>query len=44
MNCSVCVADLVPLRLVDFDHLITKKKVEDDDNIEDLVNPISVRC
>jgi hypothetical protein len=36
------IPDLVPLRLVDFDHLITKKKIEDEDNIEDLVNPNSV--
>ena len=34
--------ELVPLTLVDFDHLITKKKLEDDDEIEDLVNPCSV--
>lgn len=36
-------SDLVPLTLMDFDHLITKKKIEDEDNIEDLVNPNSVR-
>jgi len=35
--------DLVPLTFMDFDHLITKKKIEDEDNIEDLVNPNSVR-
>lgn len=35
---------LIPLRLFDFDHLITKKKPEEDDKIEDLVNPHSVRC
>ena len=35
--------DLVPLTLVDFAHLITKKKVEEDDVFEDLVNPVSVR-
>ena len=35
--------ELIPLTLVDFDHLITKKKLEDDDEIEDLVNPCSVR-
>ena len=34
--------DLVPLTLVDFAHLITKKKVEEDDVFEDLVNPVSV--
>ena len=34
---------LTPLRLFDFDHLITKKKPEEDDKIEDLVNPHSVR-
>ncbi|BDA45805.1 Glutamate-tRNA ligase, cytoplasmic [Coccomyxa sp. Obi] len=32
---------LTPLRLFDFDHLITKKKPEEDDKIEDLVNPNS---
>ena len=35
--------DLVPLRLVDFDHLITKRKMEEEDRIEDLVTPNSVR-
>ena len=34
--------DLVPLTLVDFAHLITKKKVEEEDIFEDLVNPVSV--
>lgn len=33
--------ELVPLSLVDFDHLITKKKVEEEDNFQDLVNPSS---
>jgi len=31
-------AELVPLRLADFDYLITKKKVEEDDNFADIVN------
>ncbi|KAG2484195.1 hypothetical protein HYH03_017007 [Edaphochlamys debaryana] len=31
--------ELLPLSLVDFDYLITKKKVEEDDNFQDLVNP-----
>ncbi|KXZ44656.1 hypothetical protein GPECTOR_64g150 [Gonium pectorale] len=31
--------ELVTLKLVDFDYLITKKKVEEDDNFMDLVNP-----
>jgi hypothetical protein len=35
--------DLVPLRLVDFDHLITKRKLEDDDSLADCVTPCSVR-
>ena len=35
--------DLVLLTCVDFGHLITKKKPEEDDKIEDLVNPHSVR-
>ncbi|DBA68340.1 TPA: hypothetical protein ACH3X2_013650 [Trebouxia sp. C0005] len=32
------ISELVPLRLVDFDHLITKKKLEEGDAIEDYVN------
>ncbi|KAL3146233.1 hypothetical protein ABBQ32_002935 [Trebouxia sp. C0010 RCD-2024] len=32
------IAELVPLRLVDFDHLITKKKLEEGDALEDFVN------
>ncbi|KAH0557162.1 hypothetical protein GP486_005049 [Trichoglossum hirsutum] len=30
---------LVPVELVDFDHLITKDKIEEDDNVEDFLNP-----
>eukprot|EP01023_Acetabularia_acetabulum_P033730 TRINITY_DN31591_c0_g1_i3.p1 TRINITY_DN31591_c0_g1~~TRINITY_DN31591_c0_g1_i3.p1 ORF type:complete len:209 (-),score=31.98 TRINITY_DN31591_c0_g1_i3:109-735(-) len=30
--------ELVPLKLVEFGHLITKSKFEDDDNIEDFIN------
>ena len=37
------IGELVPLRLVDFDHLITKKKLEEGDVIEDYVNKKSVR-
>ena len=37
-----CIPDLVPLTLVFFGHLITKKKLEEDDNFEDLVNHASV--
>ncbi len=37
------ISDLVPLRLVDFDHLISKKKLEDGDDITDFVTPVSVR-
>uniref|UniRef100_A0A383W857 glutamate--tRNA ligase n=1 Tax=Tetradesmus obliquus TaxID=3088 RepID=A0A383W857_TETOB len=33
------VPELVPLTLTDFDYLITKKKVEEDDDFEQLVNP-----
>ena len=36
------ISELVPLRLVDFDHLITKKKLEEGDAIEDFVNKHSV--
>ena len=35
-------ADLVPLTLVDFDYLISKKKLEEEDEIEDLVTVCSV--
>lgn len=31
--------ELVPLSLVDFDYLITKKKLEEDENFVDVVNP-----
>lgn len=30
---------LVPCELYDYDYLITKKKLEEDDNLEDLVTP-----
>ena len=30
---------LVPVVLVDFDYLITKDKIEEDDNVEDFLNP-----
>jgi glutamyl-tRNA synthetase len=33
--------ELVPLTLVEFDHLITKRKVEEDDDFQALVNPRS---
>ena len=36
------IGDLVPLRLVDFDHLISKKKLEEGDDITDFVTPVSV--
>ena len=36
--------ELIPLTLVDFDHILTKKKLEDDDEILDLINPCSVSC
>ncbi|KAA6406520.1 MAG: glutamyl-tRNA synthetase [Lasallia pustulata] len=31
--------ELVPVELVDFDYLITKDKIEDDDEVEDFLNP-----
>ena len=36
------ISDLVPLRLVEFDHLISKKKLEEGDDIADFVTPVSV--
>ncbi len=36
---AVDSCETVALQLVDFDYLITKKKVEEDDNFMDLVNP-----
>ena len=35
--------ELLPLTLIHFDHLLTKKKLEDDDEILDLITPCSVR-
>ncbi|KAJ8292069.1 putative glutamate--tRNA ligase, cytoplasmic [Rhodotorula toruloides] len=31
--------DLTQVSLLDYDYLITKKKLEEDDNVEDLINP-----
>merc|ERR1712217_809069 len=33
---------VTPIILREFDHLVTKAKIEDDDKIEDLINPQSV--
>lgn len=30
---------LIPVELVDFDHLITKDKLDEDDNVDDFLNP-----
>lgn len=35
------VSDLVKITLVEFDHLITKKKMEENDDIKDFVNRAS---
>jgi len=35
------IPELVPLTLVDFDYLITKKKVEEEDDFKTLINPNS---
>ena len=37
------IADLVSLDLVFYDHIITKKKIEEGDNIADLVNADSMK-
>jgi glutamyl-tRNA synthetase len=34
-------ASTVPLLLLDYDYLITKKKLEDEDNVENFVTPVS---
>lgn len=31
--------ELIPVELVDFDYLITKDKIEEDDNVDDFLNP-----
>jgi hypothetical protein len=33
--------DLVPCKLFEFDHLITKAKLEENDNFQDYVNPVT---
>merc|ERR1719359_1852971 len=33
---------VTPLTLRELDHLVTKEKIEDDDNIEDICNPCSI--
>lgn len=38
---AVPECETVELSLLDFDYLITKKKVEEDDNFMDLVNPVT---
>ncbi|GLC51783.1 hypothetical protein PLESTB_000547800 [Pleodorina starrii] len=38
---AVPQCEVVTLQLLDFDHLITKKKVEEDDNFMDLVTPVT---
>lgn len=30
---------LIPVTLIEYDYLITKKKLEEDDNLEDVINP-----
>ncbi|XP_068646136.1 glutamate--tRNA ligase, cytoplasmic [Aristolochia californica] len=35
--------ELVPLSLVELDHLITKKKLEEDDDFKDFINPCTKR-
>jgi glutamyl-tRNA synthetase len=35
------IDDLVPVVLEEYDHLITKEKMEEDDNVDDFVNPNS---
>lgn len=33
------ISPLVPVTLIDYDYLITKKRLEEDDNLDDVVNP-----
>jgi hypothetical protein len=33
--------DLVPCQLCEFDHLINKKKLEESDNFQDFITPVS---
>lgn len=33
------LTSLVPVTLIDYDYLITKKRLEEDDNLDDVVNP-----
>lgn len=34
------VPDLVPIVLVEFDYLVTKDKIEEDENFKDFLNPV----
>lgn len=38
---SAPVENLVPTTLLDYDYLITKKKLEEDDDVKDFVTPVS---
>ena len=33
--------DLVPCKLVEFDHLISKAKLGDDEKFQDFINPVT---
>ena len=35
------IPTLIPLKLHDFDYLITKKKLEEDNKFEDFLNPVT---
>ncbi len=39
LSASTSTHPLIPVVLIEYDYLITKKKLEEDDNLEDIINP-----